>query len=245
MKKILFIGLITLSFYSETIAQSESKNVQSPSKRSAQYGISLEDSILRTANDSISYAFGVSMAQSLKNYSVTEVNPAILSKALMDVLGNRSQPISESQAMLIIQNYLMDKQMQAKNKNKRDGQVFLDSNSKMPGVVTSQSGLQYKIIALGDSTNRPTSNSNVKAHYTGTLLDGTVFDSSKARGVPINFGLNQVIKGWTEGLQHIGKGGRIILYIPPHLAYGERGAGNQIPGNSTLIFDIELVDIVR
>jgi len=127
-------------------------------------------------------------------------------------------------------------------KNKQEGQRFLESNKSEEGVVETASGLQYKILSRGTSDAKPTASDRVKVHYHGTLLDGTVFDSSVDRNEPISFGLNQVIKGWTEGLQLMCVGDKYRLFIPSGLAYGNRSAGKITPA-STLIFDVELLGI--
>ncbi|KHD25546.1 peptidylprolyl isomerase [Vibrio caribbeanicus] len=122
------------------------------------------------------------------------------------------------------------------------GQAFLLENSKQEGVVTTESGLQYKILVKGEGTEKPTTSNTVKVHYHGTLIDGTVFDSSVNRGEPISFKLNQVIKGWQEGLTYMSPGDKFRLFIPSPLAYGKGGTG-PIPPASTLIFDVELLEI--
>lgn len=123
------------------------------------------------------------------------------------------------------------------------GKAFLEKNAKQPGVVSTDSGLQYKVVKVGSGVS-PQATDLVKVHYHGTLIDGTVFDSSVERGSPTSFALNQVIKGWTEGLQTMQQGGKTIFYIPPHIAYGERAVGS-IPANSTLIFEVELLKVFQ
>lgn len=127
-------------------------------------------------------------------------------------------------------------------KNIESGQLFLEKNRDVDGVVTTASGLQYQVLQKGDGSTHPTATDRVKVHYHGTLIDGTVFDSSVDRGEPISFGLGQVIAGWTEGLQLMVTGDKTRFFIPSHLAYGNRAAGKIKPG-STLIFDVELLDI--
>ncbi|KEQ17580.1 FKBP-type peptidyl-prolyl cis-trans isomerase [Endozoicomonas numazuensis] len=122
------------------------------------------------------------------------------------------------------------------------GQAFLDNNQNEEGVMTTESGLQYKVLEKGEDSEQPSATSKVKVHYHGTLINGQVFDSSVDRGQPISFGLNQVIPGWTEGLQLMSVGDKYRLFIPANLAYGSGGAG-KIPGNSALIFDVELLGI--
>lgn len=130
----------------------------------------------------------------------------------------------------------------AAGENMEKGKAFLEENASKPGVIISKSGLQYEILQEGVGQVNPNSKSNVKVHYHGTLIDGTVFDSSVDRGQPISFRLNQVIKGWREGLQYMVEGEKIRMYIPPHLAYGHRRAST-IPAASTLIFEVELIEI--
>lgn len=130
----------------------------------------------------------------------------------------------------------------AGEENFQQGQAFLLENAKKEGVITTESGLQYEILHKGENTETPTAKSKVKVHYHGTLIDGTVFDSSVDRGTPISFGLNQVIKGWQEGLQYMSEGDKFRLYIPSTLGYGKGGSG-PIPPSAVLIFDVELLEI--
>ncbi|GMQ48829.1 FKBP-type peptidyl-prolyl cis-trans isomerase [Vibrio sp. 10N] len=130
----------------------------------------------------------------------------------------------------------------AGEENFQQGQAFLLENAKKEGVISTESGLQYEILHKGDNTETPTAKSKVKVHYHGTLIDGTVFDSSVDRGTPISFGLNQVIKGWQEGLQYMSEGDKFRLYIPSTLGYGKGGSG-PIPPSAVLIFDVELIEI--
>lgn len=130
----------------------------------------------------------------------------------------------------------------AADENFTIGQTFLESNAKEEGVITTESGLQYKVLQEGTGTEHPTATSKVKVHYHGTLIDGTVFDSSVERNEPISFGLNQVIKGWQEGVQTMVVGQKIRLFVPSTLGYGKNGTG-PIPPSSTLIFDVELLEI--
>jgi peptidylprolyl isomerase len=130
----------------------------------------------------------------------------------------------------------------AGEENFQQGQAFLLENAKKEGVISTESGLQYEILHKGENTETPTAKSKVKVHYHGTLIDGTVFDSSVDRGTPISFGLNQVIKGWQEGLQYMSEGDKYRLYIPSTLGYGKGGSG-PIPPSAVLIFDVELLEI--
>lgn len=144
--------------------------------------------------------------------------------------------------MLIWGQRRFSQQKQLAKEALSQGQAFLEKNRNEEGITTTESGLQYKILEKGDETEQPSATSKVKVHYHGTLTNGNVFDSSVDRGEPISFGLNQVITGWTEGLQLMSVGDKFRLFIPANLAYGSRGAGS-IPGNSALIFDVELLGI--
>ncbi|PKF49928.1 peptidylprolyl isomerase [Enterovibrio nigricans] len=147
--------------------------------------------------------------------------------------------------VLIVLIYLnRQKAQKAAAENKEAGEAFLSKNGQEDGVLQTESGLQYKVLESGEDDEHPTATSKVKVHYHGTLIDGTVFDSSVQRGEPIEFGLNQVIRGWTEGVQLMKKGDKTRFFIPAELAYGNRGAGIIKPG-STLIFDVELLDFNR
>lgn len=200
---------------------------------------------ISTEKDSVSYAIGLTVGQSLKNFHIKEVDAQIVAQAIKDFLSNDTTNLkmSEGEAMGIVQMYFSKVRQESQNKALKEGEDFLAKNKQIPGVVELPSGLQYKIINAGDVKLKPAATDTVVVHYTGSLIDGKVFDSSKKYGQPITFPLNRVIPGWTEGVQLIGKGGSVMLYIPSKLAYGENGAGNAIPGNATLIFEIELVDV--
>ena len=201
---------------------------------------------LNNESDSVSYAIGLTVGQSLRNFNVKSIDAKVVTKAINDMLSNNPQnlQINEREAMGIVQSFFMRTRQESLNSAIKQGEEFLAKNKQETGVVELPSGLQYKIINPGDSKLMPKATDTVVVHYTGSLIDGKVFDSSKNYGKPITFPLNQVIPGWTEGVQQIGKGGKIMLYIPSKLAYGEKGAGNAIPGNATLIFEIELVDVM-
>ena len=200
-----------------------------------------------TKKDSLSYAIGYAMASNLKQQNIS-VNSATFQRATKDVL--TGQPLSMDEAT--IQNVLMQfqQEMQAKATaekskdgeiNKIAGQKFLDDNKKKDGVITLPSGLQYKVITAGTGV-KPSATDQVKTHYHGTLIDGKVFDSSVDRGEPVTFGVNQVIKGWTEALQLMPVGSKWKLFIPSDLAYGEFGPPSIGPSQA-LIFDVELISI--
>lgn len=188
--------------------------------------------------DSISYATAVLVAESIKKNGINDINPTIFSEAFSAALkGSSAMSLDEAQMIFTAH----DREMKEAKKNA--GLVFLADNAKRKEVVSLPSGLQYEILVQGPGGPKPKATDKVKTHYHGTLIDGTVFDSSVQRGEPISFGLNQVIKGWTEGLQLMSVGDKYRFFIPSNLAYGENGAGGAIPGNATLIFDVELLGI--
>ena len=203
----------------------------------------------------ISYCIGLDMGSKFKEMGV-ELSPEMLLKGVKDGLAGSEPALSKEDmeaAMMDFQKEMMAKQqeMMAKQqeemkvqggKNKEEGAKFLAENKDKEGVKTTDSGLQYIILEEGEG-DAPKATDTVEVHYKGTLLDGTEFDSSYKRGQPATFPLNGVIKGWTEGLQLIKKGGKAKLFIPSDLAYGPRGAGRDIGPDATLIFEVELLDI--
>lgn len=206
---------------------------------------------LKTTQDSVSYSIGLFMAQNLKQQGINDLNNALLMRGLEDALKERQPQLTQAQAGQVM-NSFMQKQMavrsaetgKASAENKQIGTAFLTENKAKPGVVTTASGLQYSIEKEGTGA-KPTASDRVKVHYTGRLLDGKVFDSSVERGEPIVFGVGDVIKGWTEALQLMPIGSKWKLFIPADLAYGDRGASADIKPGSTLVFDVELIDIVK
>jgi FKBP-type peptidyl-prolyl cis-trans isomerase FklB len=205
---------------------------------------------LKTQKDKASYSIGVSIGKNLKDQKV-EINTDILVKGLLDAYTGAKTQLTEKEmgdVLTQFQQEIMAKaQEEAAKKggeNKSKGEKFLAENKNKPGVKTTPSGLQYSVISEGTGP-KPTASSTVKVHYTGKLIDGTTFDSSVDRGEPVEFPLNGVIKGWTEGVQLMSKGAKYKFYIPSELAYGDRGAGNAIGPNETLVFEVELLDIVK
>lgn len=197
---------------------------------------------LETQLDSASYSIGVNIAQNLKNQGVKELNYEALSKAICDVLESKDLLISEKETGDIVGEFMKETQERRIAENKSNGAAFLEENAKKSGITVTESGLQYEIITEG-SGEKPKETDKVKTHYHGTLIDGTVFDSSVKRGEPISFPVNGVIKGWQEALQLMPVGSKWKLYVPYDLAYGERGAGGAIAPFSTLIFEVELLGI--
>lgn len=205
---------------------------------------------LKTQKDKASYSIGVSIGKNLKDQKV-EIQTDILVKGLLDAYTGAKTQLNEKEmgeVLTAFQQEIMAKaQEEAAKKgdeNKKKGEKFLADNKNKPGVKTTASGLQYSVISEGTGP-KPTASSTVKVHYTGKLIDGTTFDSSVDRGEPVEFPLNGVIKGWTEGVQLMSKGAKYKFYIPSDLAYGDRGAGNAIGPNETLVFEVELLDIVK
>jgi FKBP-type peptidyl-prolyl cis-trans isomerase FklB len=203
---------------------------------------------LKTSRDSVSYSIGMNIGQNLKAQMV-EVDPVIVGLGIKDILDSAKTVITEDQAkdvMTTFQKTMMAKQeakMKADGeKQKVAGAAFLEENKKKEGVVTLPDGLQYKVITMGTG-KRPDSSATVVVNYVGKLIDGTEFDSSVKRGQPAEFALRSVVRGWTEALQLMPVGSKWTIYIPAELAWGERGAGNAIPPNAAVIFDVELLSI--
>jgi FKBP-type peptidyl-prolyl cis-trans isomerase FklB len=192
--------------------------------------------------DKISYAIGLSMGQNLMGSGVTSLEYADLAAGIKDVLKKNQPQISYQEAQQVLGKFFSELEQKIAGEAKAAGAAFLAENAKREGVKVTESGLQYEVLeaTIGQ---KPKATDKVRVHYEGTLIDGTVFDSSYKRGESITFGLNQVIKGWTEGLQLMSIGSKYKLYLPYHLAYGERGAGANIPPYAALIFTVELLGI--
>jgi FKBP-type peptidyl-prolyl cis-trans isomerase FklB len=194
--------------------------------------------------EKLSYAIGMSMAQNLMQSGLKSINVDSFVKAFTDVMNNASTDMSLNDANTVLQEYFTKQQDEMLNQNLEIGRAFLEENKKNANIVTLPSGLQYEILTEG-AGEKPKATDTVKCHYHGTLINGTVFDSSVERGQPASFGVNQVIKGWVEALQLMPVGSKWRLYIPSELAYGKQGAGGAIKPNSALIFDVELLGIEK
>ncbi len=192
-------------------------------------------------NDSLSYAFGISIVNNLNSQKIQKLNTTALAMAFDDFYKDKPAMSSE-EANVVVQTFFQNMEAKKHQPKITEGKKFLDENAKKEGVIVTKSGLQYKIIKSGTGMVPKTSD-KVKVHYEGTLINGNVFDSSYERGTPAVFGVTQVIKGWTEILQLMKEGAKYEVFIPYNLAYGERGAGKDIEPFSTLIFTVELISI--
>ena len=200
--------------------------------------------------DKVSYAVGIGIGHQLANMGGQELNIDDFAQAVKDVLGGKELKIKSSEAQQIVQDFFAEQEkkisqqrQEAGKAHKEAGEKYLAENAKKEGIVTLPSGLQYQVLKEGNG-KKPTAKDSVKCHYEGFLIDGTVFDSSVQRGEPAVFGLQQVIAGWTEGLQLMQEGAKYRFFIPYRLAYGEGGAGSSIPPFAALIFDVELLQVM-
>lgn len=194
--------------------------------------------------DKVSYALGLSIGNNFQNSGIKCLQVEDFVQGLSDVLNEKQPAISYDEAKKVINDFFLRLHKEKLEINKKAGEEFLSINKGRAGVVTLPSGLQYQVLQQGNG-EKPKATDKVKCHYHGTLINDTVFDSSVERGTPAVFGVNQVIPGWVEALQLMPVGSKWRLFIPSNLAYGENGAGEMIEPNSTLIFDVELLDIVK
>ena len=222
MKKFKFLTLLIIANLTTNIKMSAQK--------------------LNNEIDSVSYSLGVNIGENIKT-QFPDIDLKNFEAAIKDVLDDNKKPsISGADAQKTIQEYFTKQQAKANESVVEEGRKFLAENSKKENVVTLESGLQYEVIKNGEGA-KPTLNDQVTTHYHGTLIDGTVFDSSVERGEPASFPVSGVIKGWTEALQLMNVGSKWRLFVPYDLAYGERGAGPKIGPFTTLIFEVELISI--
>ena len=200
--------------------------------------------------DKVSYALGLGIGQQLAQMGASELNIDDFAQAIKDVVSGSELKVQHREAQQIVQEYFQKQEQkmnaqraEAGKAHKEAGEKYLAENAKKDGVITLPSGLQYQVLKEGNG-KKPTAKDQVKCHYEGFLIDGTVFDSSVERGEPAVFGLQQVIAGWTEGLQLMQEGAKYRFFIPYRLAYGEGGAGQLIPPYAALIFDVELIEVL-
>jgi FKBP-type peptidyl-prolyl cis-trans isomerase FklB len=199
--------------------------------------------VLKTALDSFSYAVGMSIALQYKEFGATTLNTTAVMNAVTDVLKSKKCALSTDQANYVLNNYINMLMTEKAATHKKAGAGFLAANKNKPGIVTLPSGLQYQVVRQG-SGRKPALTDTVSVHYTGTLIDGKIFDSSVDRGVPATFTVGGVIAGWTEALQLMTVGSRWKLFIPAELGYGNYSPpGSNIPPGATLVFDVELLSI--
>lgn len=198
---------------------------------------------LKTATDSASYAFGVAVGTNISRQIPDGFNNALVMRALSDAMNNQPTLMDPMTAQNYFTEYTQKQQAVEGAKGKAEGVAFLEKNKTRQGVKTTASGLQYEVMRKGKGGPSPAATDKVTVHYHGTNIDGSVFDSSVDRGQPATFGLNQVIKGWTEGLQLMQVGDKFKFFIPAELAYGERSPSPKIKPNATLVFEVDLLSI--
>lgn len=193
--------------------------------------------------DKFSYAIGLGIGQNLMSMGAKGLDVDDFAKAVADVLNGRPTAMTHTEARDIVNKYFSEMEEKMNAQNIENGKKFLEENAKRPEVTVLPSGLQYEVIAQG-AGKQPKASDRVKVHYEGTLIDGTLFDSSVKRGEPAVFGVTQVIKGWVEALQLMNEGAKWRLFIPSDLAYGAQQAGELIPPYSTLVFEVELIKVL-
>jgi FKBP-type peptidyl-prolyl cis-trans isomerase FklB len=228
MKKSIFALLFIIALITRVTGQNQEVSYDSP---------------LKNSTDSLSYSFGLLIGNNMVVQGVKQVNESLFMMGFNNGYANQEILISIENANQMVQNYFNKQMTDEANMNLQKSAEFLMENQKKEGVVTLPSGLQYKIITPGTG-EFPKATDQVRVHYTGTFIDGKVFDSSIERNEPIVFGCDKVIPGWTEGLQLMQPGAKWMLYIPPPLAYGEKGAGGVIGPNQALIFEVQLIEII-
>ena len=194
--------------------------------------------------EKLSYALGMVIGHNLKGMGVKGLDAAQFAQAAAAVIEGTATTLTDAEAQQLVSDFVQRQQAEAGKAVREDGERFLAENAKREGVTVLPSGLQYTVIKEGNGS-KPKATDKVKCHYEGTLPNGTVFDSSYRRGEPAVFPLNGVIAGWTEGVQLMAEGAKYRFFIPYHLAYGERGAGQAIPPYAALVFDVELIEVVR
>lgn len=198
---------------------------------------------LSTKEEKLSYSLGMSIGSNLINSGVTNLDVTLFAHALSDIFSGKEPAITPDEANQILEEFMNGNAGSSGDQNLQEGIAFLAENGTREGVVQMESGLQYEVLQQG-SGKKPGLRDKVRCHYHGTLIDGTVFDSSVQRGRPAEFPVSGVIQGWVEALQLMQEGSKYRLFIPSDLAYGTRGAGGSIGPNTTLIFDVELLEII-
>ena len=200
--------------------------------------------------DKVSYALGLGIGRQLLDMGAQKLDIDDFAQAIKDMIAGKKPEIGDQEAQTLVQTFFQEQEKQQRaaaakrfEANREQGESYLAENRKKEGMVTLPSGLQYQVLKEGNG-KKPKAADQVRCHYEGMLIDGTLFDSSVQRGEPAVFGLNQVIKGWTEGVQLMQEGAKYRFFIPYQLGYGEQGAGQQIPPYSALVFDVELIEVL-
>lgn len=238
MKKIFIAALVATVGLS---ANAQTKGKAVPAKKPVAAAKPIAKPVFKTNTDSASYALGLSVANNFKSGGATSLNYELFTKGLKDAFASANPSLSQEQCQQAVTRFFEDAGKEKYGAAINEGKTFFAKNKAKAGVHTTASGLQYEVITQGTG-NKPKATDRVTVHYKGTLLNGTPFDSSYDRGEPATFGLNQVISGWTEGLQLMPEGSKFRFFIPQNLAYGARAMGN-IPPFSALIFEVELIKI--
>jgi len=229
MKKTVISFIFIVSLITNLTAQDQEVSYENP---------------LKNATDSLSYSFGFLIGNNIMTQGVKELNHDLFIKGFNSGFANEEPVLKMEECNTYVQDYFNKQITEEANMNLQKSAEFLVENQAKEGVVTLPSGLQYKILVPGVGTS-PLATDQVRVHYTGTFIDGKVFDSSIERNEPIVFGVNQVIPGWTEALQLMQPGAKWMLYVPPALAYGEKGAGGVIGPNQALIFEVQLIEVIQ
>ncbi len=229
--------LTAIAFASMSIAIAQKNNKMDNTKTAT------STTVLKTAKDSTSYSLGVLVAKNLKQQGFGDIDLNLFKQAIQEVFEGKQTVINDMQCQTFVQSYAAKVQQQKAAKNIAEGKAFLEKNKARKGVTVTASGLQYEVLKDGGAGAKPGPNSTVTAHYHGTLMDGTVFDSSVDRNQPFKTAVGQVIKAWQEALQLMTPGTKLRIVCPSEIAYGERGAGGAIGPNAVLIFEMELLSI--
>jgi len=233
--------MLTLMITLIGVAQNKSKTTKPATTKSA----GAAPTTLQSSLDSFSYAMGVSVGQFYKQQGLTSIKTNLMIKGIQDVMNAKGKPaMDEMQCNMVVQSYITEIKSKKASQSKAKGQLFLDSVAKLPGVVKTASGLEYKVITAGKDTVHPKITDTVKFNYRGMLSDGTEFDNSYQRGEPLVHPVNKLVPGWTEAIQMMTPGSKWMLYIPSELGYGDSGAGGVIPPGAVIVFEVELLEIV-
>lgn len=243
MKILLKSGLLILSLLAVgSVSAQKAKKSKKCKKKCKTEQVEKMELNMNDTMTKVSYALGMNIVANLKQQGLDTLDEAAFAEGIKSALAGDSTLVSEEESNQILQAYFAGLQEEKSKMASKEGEIFLAANAKREGVITTASGLQYEVITAGEGA-KPLATDQVTVHYTGTTIEGKVFDSTVERGQPATFGLNQVIAGWTEGVQLMSVGAKYKFYIPYNLAYGERGAGADIAPYAALIFEVELIKI--